>query len=97
MSYEIQHHAKPNFDLNIILHSMSTTTAEPNIKNQYEFFVSRWLVTAILSWKWNEQPEFKLLSTQHLCMFTSLATEGNRVYLNSYQEQTLILVSHNTI
>ena len=76
---------------------MSTTTAEPNIKNQCEFFVSRWPVTAILLWKWNEQPEFKLQSTQRLYMFTSLTTEGNTVYLKSCQEQTLILVSHNTI
>ena len=75
---------------------MSTTMAEPYIKNQCEFFVSRWPVTAILSWKWNEQPEFKLLSTQRLYMFTSLATEGNTVYPNIYQEQTLILVLHNT-
>jgi nuclear transport factor 2 (NTF2) superfamily protein len=76
---------------------MSTTTAEPNIKNHCEFFVSRWLVTAILLWKWNEQPEYKLLSTQRLYMFTSLATEGNTACLKSYQEQTLILVSHNTV
>jgi len=78
---------------------MSTTTAEPNIINECEFFFffSRWPVTAILLWKRNEQPEFKLLSTQRLYMFTSLATEGNTVYLKSYQGKTLILVSCNTI